>query len=105
MPDCLAQLTGLHEADPTDPFCAYGIAMEHQKAGRSDAAIDRMKKTLEIDTNYCHPFYHMEKIHSECGGDAEAHRVLKSGMQAARSSGDEHALSEMQELLDMLNAS
>ncbi len=29
MPDRLEQLTKLHEADPSDPFCTYGIALEH----------------------------------------------------------------------------
>ncbi len=105
MSDRLTQLTFLHEADPTDPFCTYGIAMEHEKAGRHDEAVDWLKKTIEIDRTYCYAFYHMAKIHSDCGNDDEARRVLDGGMQAARTSGDEHALSEMQELLEALDES
>ena len=105
MSDRLDQLTGLHKADPTDPFCTYGIAMEHEKAGRHDEAVNWLKKTIEVDENYCYAFYHMAKIVSDCGDDDEAKRILDNGMQAARASGDEHALSEMQELLEMLGAS
>lgn len=105
MSDRLQQLTGLHRADPTDPFCTYGIAMEYQKVGRHDEAVDWLKKTLEIDGNYCYAFYHMAKILSDSGDDDEARRVLGNGIQTAAGCGDEHALGEMRELLELLEES
>ena len=102
--DRLAQLTGLHESDPTDPFCAYGIAMEHEKAGRHDDAVDWLRKTIEIDGSYCYAFYHMAKILSDRGDDDEARLVLHSGMEAAKAGGDGHALEEMEELMGVLEA-
>ena len=98
----LEQLTQLHQADPTDPFCTYGIALEHAKASDRDEAIQWLDKTLELDAHYCYAFYQKARILFEHGDTEGARNVLESGMAAARSCNDEHALSEMDELLQTL---
>lgn len=96
----LEQLTKLHDMDPNDPFCTYGIAQEHVKAGRYDEATIWFDRTIEIDAHYCYAFYHKAKILNTQGDHSAAHQVLCTGMEAARAASDAHALEEMQELLE-----
>ena len=102
MTDRLAQLEKLHAADPNDPFCTYGIALEHAKAGRHADALSWLDKTLVIDPKYCYAYYQKAKVLSDRGDDAAAKDVLKVGMKAATDAGDAHAHSEMLTLLESL---
>src|SRR5690606_1082764 len=99
MSDRLAQLMKLHEAEPDDPFCTYGIALEHAKAARYDEALAWLDKTLAADANYCYAYFQKAKVYIARGDDAAARQVLTEGMEAARRAGDEHARGEMGELL------
>jgi tetratricopeptide (TPR) repeat protein len=79
----LDQLVKLHQADPKDPFCPYGIALEHAKAGELDEAIQWLDKTLAIDAAYCYAYYHKARLLIEKGDGKTARRTLQSGMQTA----------------------
>lgn len=102
MTDRLAQLTKLHEADPADPFLTYGIALEHAKTEDFAQAIVWLDRTLEVDGNYCYAFYQKARALSELGDDEAARKVLVEGMAAAVRARDDHARSEMAELLATL---
>ena len=104
MSERLEQLTKLYEADAADPFLTYGIALEYAKIARFDDAMVWFDKTIEIDPNYCYAYYHKARILGDLGDDAAARRVLDRGMQAAQQAGDEHARSEMTDLLDSLES-
>jgi len=95
----LEQLTKLHAADPADPFCTYGIALEHAKARRFDDAIAWLDKTLTIDPAYCYAYYQKAKTLNEMSQPDAARTTLEAGMQAAIQAGDAHARDEMAELL------
>ena len=103
MSNRLEQLTQLHEADPTDPFCAYGIALEHAKAQRHDEAIRWFDKTIEIDPAYCYAYYHKAKLLAEVGQNEPARATLKVGLETAATAGDDHAHREITELLESLD--
>ncbi|MAE67199.1 MAG: hypothetical protein CMJ18_23305 [Phycisphaeraceae bacterium] len=99
----IEQLTAMHEADPSDPFLSYGIAMEHGKAEAFEQAIEWLDRTLAIDEAYCYAYYQKARMLGELGEDARARGILAKGMAAARAAGDEHAESEMSELLATLD--
>ncbi len=98
----LDRLTKLYEADPNDPFCAYGIAMEHAKAQRHQEAIGWLDKTLALDAHYCYAFYQKARMLSEMGQPDQARDTLQQGMRVAQDAGDEHARSEMAQLLESI---
>ena len=102
MSERLEQLTKLYEADATDAFVTYGIAMEHAKADAPDQAIEWLEKTLAIDPLYCYAFYQQAKIISEQGDTARARQILENGIAAAQQAGDDHAQSEMADLMETL---
>ncbi len=104
MPDRLAQLTSMHEADPADADLPYMIAMEHVKAERWSDAIDWFDRTLAIDADYCYAFYQKAKALSQLGRDEQARDVIALGMDTARRSGNDKALGELAELRDAMHS-
>ena len=102
----LEQLTRLHAADPQDPFCSYGIALEHAKAGDADNAIVWLDKTLAVDAAYCYAYYQKAKMLLAKGDEAGARRVLQNGMMVALRANTpdaRHAHEEMGALLETLD--
>ena len=102
MSDRLTQLEKLHAADPNDPFLTYGIALEHFKLDDHNAAIEWLDRTLALDEHYCYAYFQKAKVLSDQGDDDEAKAVLDTGMKAAIEAGDDHARSEMMELMETL---
>jgi len=105
MTERLAQLKRLHEMDPADPFCTYGIALEHAKAGEIPAALEWLDRTLEADPGYAYAVYQQGRLLAESGELGRAREVLASGIERYRASEDpdtRHAAEEMAELLDSL---
>lgn len=103
MPDRLTQLLKLHEGDSSDPFLTYGIALEHGKAGRLEDALAWLDKTLSLDANYCYAYFQKAKLLLEHGDEPAARTTLNAGLRAAQQSGDEHAKSELGQLLASLD--
>ena len=102
MTDRLPQLLALREKRPNDPFIAYGIAMEHVKAGRVDDAVTWFDQTLNDDADYCYAYYHKAKAQSDSGQTDAARQTLHTGIERAKAVGDAKAHDEMMELLGNL---
>jgi tetratricopeptide (TPR) repeat protein len=102
----LEQLKKLHAADPADPFCTYGIALEIAKTGQVDEALSWLDKTLELDPHYCYAYFQKGKILSGVGRSSEARTVLTDAIKLARNIPNNpeaaHAAEEMAALLDSI---
>jgi tetratricopeptide (TPR) repeat protein len=99
MADRLEQLNKLYAADPSDTFVTYALAMEHEKAGDSAAAVEWLDKTLALDPAYAYAYYQKGRLLIAAGHTDEARRVLKEGLAAAEKAGDQKASSELSQLL------
>jgi tetratricopeptide (TPR) repeat protein len=104
MSERLTQLLKLHEADPADPFCTYGIALEHAKAGRSDEAIQWLDRTLGLDERYCYAYYQKARVLAQDGQDEAARQVLRHGIEVARAAATPDSLHAAQEMSDLLQS-
>ncbi|MHB1156966.1 MAG: hypothetical protein ACYC26_09015 [Phycisphaerales bacterium] len=102
MIDRLTKLLTLHQADPTDAFCTYALAMETAKLGRTDQALGWLDKTIALDANQAYAYYHKAKLLAEQDRRAEALKTLDEGLAAARRSGDDKAMGELNDLLGLL---
>jgi tetratricopeptide (TPR) repeat protein len=100
MTDRMTELERLHRADPKDPFCTYGIALEHAKAERLEEALAWFDQTLALDSRYCYAYYQKAKSLLELGRGVEARAVLQAGIKTALEAGDQHAHSEIKTLLE-----
>lgn len=93
------KLEGLLAGSPDDPFLHFGLAMELVKEGRIDDALAGFDRTVQLDSHYTAAHYHKGQTLIRAGRLVEAGDVLRRGIQAARECGNDHARSEMQELL------
>lgn len=101
-PDRLTQLLRMLEAEPSDPFCLYGVAQEHARAGRHGEAVAWFDRTIDADPSHCYAYYHRAKSLEADGREEDARTTLRAGIDAARRCGDRHALSELSAYLDEL---
>ncbi len=102
--DKIAMLSEILAANPADSFARYGLAMEHLSQGNTDAALAEFDATVAQNHDYV-PAYQMSgqtlaKLHRT----DEAKARLRAGLDAAGRTSNSHAASEMQALLDELEA-
>ena len=98
----LDQLRKLHDADASDPFVTYGIALEHAKAGDRDEALRWLDETLKLDADYCYAYFQKGRLLGELGREEEARQAVRAGIERAKAAGDAHAASELEGLLESL---
>jgi tetratricopeptide (TPR) repeat protein len=100
--DRVAMLKEILADNPNDLFAHYGLAMEYANAGDTAAALAEYEKIVAMDPNYV-PAYQMGgQLLLNLRRDEEARRWFDKGIEAARRTGNQHAESEMQEVLDTL---
>ena len=95
-------LTEILKQNPQDAFARYGLAMAHASEGRASDALAEFATILEHAPDYV-PAYQMSaqqllKAHRT----EEARTRLTDGLAAAARTGNTHAASEMQAMLDDL---
>jgi tetratricopeptide (TPR) repeat protein len=100
--DRVAMLKEILADNPNDAFARYGLAMEYANAGDTATALAEYEKIVALDPNYV-PAYQMGgQLLLNLRRDEEARRWFDKGIAAARRTGNQHAESEMQEVLDTL---
>ncbi len=102
--DKIAALTEILAMNPSDSFARYGLAMEHLNQGNTDAALKEFATTTEHNPDYV-PAYQMSgQTLAKLNRVEDAKARLRNGLEAARRTSNQHAASEMQALLDELEA-
>jgi len=101
--DKIAGLKEILALDPKNSFARYGIAMELAKGGETDAALAEFDTLLGIDPDYTAGYFMAAQTLATAGRTVEAIERLKTGINCAARSGNKHALSEMQAMLDELD--
>jgi len=99
------KIEGLKEIlalDPKNSFARYGLAMEMAGRGDIDAALSEFDALLAIDQDYTAGYFMSAQTLSRMGRTDQAIERLKSGIASAARSGNDHALSEMKEMLEDL---
>jgi predicted Zn-dependent protease len=101
------KITGLKEIlelDPKSSFARYGLAVELAGRGETEAALGEFDTLLANDPDYTAGYFMSAQTLSTAGRNAEAMERLKAGIACAARSGNHHAMSEMQAMLDVLSA-
>jgi predicted Zn-dependent protease len=100
--DKIAGLKEILELDPKNSFARYGLAMEFAGSGEIAAAVSEFDTLLENDPGYTAGYFMAAQTLANAGRTAEAIERLKTGITSAARSGNTHAQSEMQAMLDEL---
>ena len=100
------KITGLKEIlelDPKNSFARYGLAMELARTSETDAALHEFDTLASNDPEYTAGYFMAAQTLASAGRVDEAISRLKSGITCADRSGNRHAASEMQAMLDELD--
>ena len=101
--DKIAALSEILAQNPTDSFARYGLAMAYAAEGRSDEALKEFATTTATHPDYV-PAYQMSAQTLLKLGQTEAAKArLTEGLAACQRTGNTHAASEMQAMLDDLS--
>ncbi|MFI5104536.1 MAG: tetratricopeptide repeat protein [Terriglobales bacterium] len=101
-PSRLQLLTEFLLQNPGDAFARYGLANEYSNAGQTEQALAEFKKLLELHPDYTNGYFMAAQALERSGRTTEAKKMLENGVEAARRTGNKHALSEMAGMLDEL---
>jgi tetratricopeptide (TPR) repeat protein len=87
------------KAHPNDAFGRYGLAIECGNCGDHAAAIENFEKLLAAHPDYVTGYFQFGQLLARLARPEEARQRLKAGIEAARRTGDQHAMSEMETAL------
>jgi len=102
-PSRLQMLAQFLEQNPGDAFARYGLAMEYSKAGQTEQALAEFTKLLELHPDYTNGYFMAAQTLERNGRTSEAKQMLQNGVEAAKRTGNKHALSEMSGMLEELS--
>jgi tetratricopeptide (TPR) repeat protein len=98
----LEMLTQFLKENPNDSFARYGLAMEYSKGGDSERALAEFNKLLETNPDYTAGYFMAAQTLAKSGRTEEARKKLTDGIACAARTGNTHAKSEMQAMLEEL---
>lgn len=101
--DKIASLKEILVLDPKNSFARYGLAMELAGRGEIDTALAEFSTLLANDLNYTAAYFMAAQTLANAGRTQEAIERLKAGIASAQRTSNNHALSEMQAMLDELD--
>ena len=100
--DRLQMLKDLLTQDPNNQLARYGLGMEYSNKGEVDAAVSEFKSLLQINPDYANAYFMAAQALAKAERTDEAKQLLMQGITAAARTGNSHAQSEMQAMLDEL---
>jgi len=100
--DRIALLSQVLEQNPTDAFARYGLAMAYVAEGKTDEALSQFSTLIGHNPDYVPAYQMSAQTLAKLGRSDEAIGRLKTGLEAAQRTGNQHAHSEMQGMLDEL---
>jgi tetratricopeptide (TPR) repeat protein len=100
--DKLAALNEILQLDPANAFARYGLAMEHAAQGNPEAALAEFSTLITHSSDYVPAYQMSAQTLLKLGRSEAAIPLLNAGLAAAARTGNSHAASEMQAMLDDL---
>ncbi|HTR66047.1 MAG TPA: tetratricopeptide repeat protein [Terriglobales bacterium] len=100
--DRKALLTEVLSQNPNDAFARYGLAMEYSQAGELEPALQEFGKLISAHPDYTAGYFMAAQALARAGRNDEARAMLEKGIDSARRTANDHALSEMEAMLQEL---
>jgi len=98
--DKIASLKEILEQDPKNAFARYGLAMEFSGRGETESALAEFDRLLADHPDYTAGYFMAAQTLARASRAGDAKQRLVDGMACARRTGNQHALREMQAMLD-----
>jgi tetratricopeptide (TPR) repeat protein len=100
--DKIAALKEILAQNPQDAFARYGLAMAYASEGDTAAALSEFDRLSVDHPEYVPGYFMAAQTLSKGGRNDEAKARLRIGIATAQQVGNNHALGEMQQMLDEL---
>jgi len=100
--DKVGMLTEILAQDPRNAFARYGLAMEYAGQGDAATALTEFDRLLADHPDYTAGYFMAAQTLAKSGDQQRAMDYLRRGLDSARRTGNQHAHSEMQAMLDEL---
>ena len=102
MPDeeRMAALKQILDAKPEDAFARYALGLEYSSSGDTDAALAEFQRLLAAHPDYTNGYFMAAQTLVRADRTDEARLMLQQGIDCARRTRNQHALAEMEGLLD-----
>ncbi len=98
----IAALKEVLSADPNDAFARYALGLEYSSAGQTEDALAEFKQLLEKHPDYTNGYFMAAQTLARAERPGEAKDMLLHGIESARRTRNQHALAEMEAMLDEL---
>ena len=99
----VAALKQVLEANPDDAFARYALGLEYSGAGDTDAALAEFNRLLTSHPDYTNGYFMAAQSLARSDRNEEARAMLQRGIESARRTRNQHALAEMEGMLDELD--
>ena len=104
MNSILNNLLKTFEKNKDDPFVQYGIAIEYRNIGDLEKALEFFQGVYKSFPDYVPNYYHLAQTLGTLGREEETRRIYHEGIIIADKAGDAHAVSELQQALDLMQS-
>jgi predicted Zn-dependent protease len=101
--DKIAGLKEILNLDPNNAFARYGLAIEYVSRGEIAIGLAEFDALLAANPDYTAGYFMAAQTLAKEERVSEAIERLHAGIASARRTGNNHALSEMQGMLDELD--
>jgi len=102
--DKIAMLKDILAQQPGDAFARYGLAMAYASEGDVATALAEFDRLLTEHPDYTAGYFMAAQTLVKGTRTGEAQTRLREGIGSARRTGNQHALNEMQQLLEELES-
>lgn len=99
----VATLKEILDQNPTDPFARYALGLEYSGGGETDEALQHFNLLLQTHPDYTNGYFMAAQTLARADRKPEARDMLLHGIECARRTRNQHAISEMEAMLDELN--
>ena len=100
--DRIVMLKEILVTNPGDAFARYGLAMEYANSGQLETALAEFATLLQSTPEYTAGYFMAAQTLVKASRVNEAKTMLMDGIASARKTGNGHALSEMEAMLEEL---
>ena len=104
MPDSerVAMLKQALDANPNDAFARYALAMEYSGASDTEGALSEFQRLLAVNPDYTNAYFMAAQTLARADRIEEARTMLRNGIECAQRTRNQHAMAEMQGMLEEL---
>jgi tetratricopeptide (TPR) repeat protein len=99
----VATLKQILDTNPDDAFARYALGMEYSGSGETDAAMAEFQRLLAAHPDYANAYFMAAQTLARAERNDEARNILQQGIECARRTRNQHAMSEMEAMLDDLD--